>query len=355
MDADKLAERLFSSTLGALDVASIHLGDRLGLYKALVQEGPLTSAGLAREAGISPRYAREWLEQQTVAGLVDVEDPSMPADERLYSLPAEHVGALVNPDSIEHFVPFISIVATAAGQIDALVEAYRSGGGVPWEAFGPCMRTGQSAGNRPSYVHLLAQEWLPAVPGLVDRLRGGARIADVGCGEGWSSIAMALGFPHVTVDGFDIDEASVHAAKHHAQQAGVSDQVTFTLADAGSLSDRGGYDLVTAFECIHDLPDPVGVLATMRSLAEPSGVVLVMDERVPETFTGHSGDSVEQLMYGFSLMVCLPDSMSTPGSRATGTVMRPAVLRGYAQEAGFSDVEVLPIEHDLWRFYQLVG
>ncbi|MCW2825806.1 MAG: class SAM-dependent methyltransferase [Aeromicrobium sp.] len=355
MDADQLTERLFGSTLGALDVFSIHLGDRLGLYAALREHGPLTAAGLAERAGIAPRYAREWLEQQTVAGFLEVEDAAVAAEDRRFVLPAEHVGALADRDSIDHFVPFIRVVATAASRADALVEAYRTGGGVPWEAFGPNMRTGQAEGNKPAYLRQLAQEWLPAVPGLVETLDAGARVADVGCGEGWSSIAMALGFPAITVDGIDIDAASVEAAAGHAAAAGVGDRVTFRLADAGATATDGTYDLVTAFECIHDLPDPVAVLRSMRGLVRPGGVVMVMDERVPETYTGRPEDPVEQLMYGFSIAVCLPDSMSTSPSRATGTVMRPSVLRGYAVEAGFADAEVLPIEHDLWRFYRLVG
>nr|MCW2728020.1 class SAM-dependent methyltransferase [Aeromicrobium sp.] len=354
MKTEELAERLFESTLGALDVLSIHLGDRLGLYQLLQEHGPMTADALAGRAGIGRRYAREWLEQQSVAGLLEVEDAAVDVDERRFILPPEHVGALADRDAIDHFAPVVRVVATAATRADALVEAYRTGGGVPWEAYGPDMRTGQAEGNRPAYLHLLAQEWLPAVPGLEATLEAGARIADIGCGEGWSSIAMASGFPAVTVDGFDIDVASVEAAGRHASEAGVSDRVRFHVTDAGTTAPAGGFDLVTAFECIHDLPDPVAVLAAMRGLARPDGVVLVMDERVPESFTGRSGDPVEQLMYGFSISICLPDSMSTTPSRATGTVMRPSVLRGYAREAGFTDVEVLPIEHDLWRFYRLL-
>lgn len=354
MDAELLAERLFSSTLGALDVLSIHLGDRLGLYVALRDADPMTPTELAERAGIAPRYAREWLEQQTVAGFLDVENAQADADERQYSLPPAHVGPLADPDALDHFTPVMRIVAAAASRADALVEAYRSGGGVSWEAYGPGMRTGQADGNRPAYLHLLAQEWLPAVPGLVDVLSRGARVADIGCGEGWSSIAMARGFARVSVDGFDIDRASVEAARGHAEAAGLAERVTFTDTDAGLVSGAGSYDLVTAFECIHDLPDPVAVLRTMRQLARPGAVVMIMDERVPDAFVGRSGDSVEQLMYGFSISVCLPDSMSTTPSRATGTVMRPDTLRGYAVEAGFAGLEVLPIEHDLWRFYRLV-
>ncbi|MET0448281.1 MAG: methyltransferase domain-containing protein [Aeromicrobium sp.] len=354
MEAEQLADQLFAATLGAMDVLSIHLGDRLGLYAVLRDAGPVTAAELADRAGIHPRYAREWLEQQTVSGLLEVEDAAEEADRRRFLLPAGHVGALADPDSIDHFSPVIRIVATAASRVDSLVEAYRTGGGVPWESFGPGMRTGQADGNRPAYLHLLAQEWLPAVPGLAATLTAGARVADVGCGEGWSSIAMARGFPAVTVDGFDIDADSVDAATRHAEEAGVSDRVSFHRVDAGILGNDGTFDLVTAFECIHDLPDPVAVLGAMRELARSDGVVLVMDERVPEEFAGRSGDPVEQLMYGFSISVCLPDSMSAAPTRATGTVMRPAVLRAYALEAGFADVGVLPIEHDLWRFYRLV-
>lgn len=352
MTADELGERLFGSLLGTLDVLSIHLGDQLGLYAALSELGPTTSRELARSAGINSRYAREWLEQQAVSGFLDLDDASMSPDSRRYSLSDEHARVLLDRDDLNFLTPFARIIAAAAVQMPNLVEAYRTGGGVSWEQFGPVMRSGQAEGNRPAYLALLASAWLPAIEGL--SLGEGSRVADVGCGEGWSSIAMAQGYEGVTVDGFDLDEASIAAAREHAAESGVSDRVTFTAGDAGAVSGHGTYDLVTAFECIHDLPDPVSVLSAMRALGRPGGTVMVMDEGVAEEFSG-APDPVEQLMYGFSLFVCLPDSMSTPGSRATGTAMRAPVLRGYAQEAGFEDIEVLPIEHPLWRFYRLVG
>lgn len=352
MTADELGERLFGSILGAFDVLSIHLGDQLGLYAVLRERGPSTADELAASAGINARYAREWLEQQTVAALLDVDDPAVSPAMRRYSLSEDHARVLLDRDDLLFMTPFMRILAAAATQMPQLVEAYRSGGGVSWEQFGPPMRSGQAEGNRPGYLAFLASEWLPSIAGL--NLVEGSRVADVGCGEGWSSMAIAQGYPGVTVDGYDLDEASVAAARQHAADAGMSDRLTFTTADAGGVEGLGTYDLVTAFECIHDLPDPVAVLNTMRALVRPGGTVLVMDENVPEEFTGASGDPVEQLMYGFSLFVCLPDSMSTPGSRATGTAMRAPVLRGYAQEAGFADIEVLPIEHEMWRFYQLM-
>ena len=353
MKAEELGERLFGSVLGAFEVLSIHLGDQLGLYAVLREREPCTSDELASSAGIHPRYAREWLEQQTVAGLLDVDEPAVSPDVRRYSLSDDHARVLLDRDDLYFLTPFMRMFAVAATQVPQLVEAYRTGGGVSWEQLGPVMRSGQAEGNRPSYLALLASEWLPAITGL--NLGEGSRVADVGCGEGWSSIAIAQGYPGVTVDGYDLDEASIAAARQHAADSGLSERLTFTAADAGGVAGLRAYDLVTAFECIHDLPDPVAVLSAMRALVRPGGTVMVMDENVPDQFTGASGDQVEQLMYGFSLFVCLPDSMSTPGSRATGTVMRAPVLRDYAQEAGFADIEVLPIEHEVWKFYRLVG
>jgi SAM-dependent methyltransferase len=178
-------------------------------------------------------------------------------------------------------------------------------------------------------------------------------VADIGCGEGWSSISIAQAYPEVSVDAFDIDEASIRAARSHAREAGVDDRVTFHDVDAAGLELDGRFDVVTAFECIHDLPDPVGVLGTMRRLASADGQVVVMDERVSERFPGR-GDDIERVMYGFSLFICLPDGMSHVPSAATGTVMRPDTLRQYARQAGFSDIETLPIEADFWRFYRLL-
>ena len=182
-------------------------------------------------------------------------------------------------------------------------------------------------------------------------LRDGGRVADIGCGDGWSSIGIARAYPAVTVDGYDVDADSIEAARRYAAAEGLADRVRFTLVDAASVPTSGDYDLVTAFECIHDLPDPVGVLRSARRMVKPGGTVLVMDERVPEAFTG-PGDPVEQLMYGISMLVCLPDGLSHDGSVGTGTVMRPDTLRRYARDAGFADIEVLPIEHDMFRFYR---
>ncbi|CAN5683424.1 class I SAM-dependent methyltransferase [soil metagenome] len=353
MQTDELADHLFTSALGTLDILSVAIGDRFGLYDVLA-EGPLDEAEVARRSGMHPRYAREWLEQQTVAGLIDVDDPARAPESRRYSLPAEHAAVLVDRESLAFFAPLARLLAAAAVQLPALEEAYRSGGGVGWAAYGDQMRTAQAECNRPLYLGLLGPQWLPALPEVHQALTDGGTVADIGCGEGWSSIGIAEAYPAARVDGFDVDTASIDAARRHAEERGLGERVTFHLVDGAGGGDAGTYDLVTAFECVHDLPDPVSVLANTRRLVRAGGTVLVMDERVPETFTG-PGDPVEQLMYGFSLLVCLPDGLSHDGSVGTGTVMRPDRLRGYAREAGFVDLEVLPLENDVFRFYRLFG
>jgi cyclopropane fatty-acyl-phospholipid synthase-like methyltransferase len=177
-------------------------------------------------------------------------------------------------------------------------------------------------------------------------------VADIGCGFGWSSIGMAQGYPKIHVDGFDLDEPSIEGAIKNAQINGVSERVTFQARDAGDSTLAGNYDLVTAFECIHDMSNPVKVLSTMRHLAGEHGSVLVADERVGHTFTSQ-GNDVEWMMYGWSVLHCLPVGMADPPYTGTGTVMRMETLQKYAAQAGFSGVEVLPIDNYFFRFYRL--
>ena len=354
MTRDGFAERVFTAMLGAFEVASIYLGEKLGLYAALAEGGPATSGELAERAGIAERYAREWLEQQAAVGYLTVDDAGAAPEERRFTLPAGHAAVLVDQDSGVFASGNARMFAAAMRAMPELLEAYRTGGGLTWANYGEDMFTGQGDTNRQLFLSTLGSEWLPSIDGVHDALAAGGRVADVGCGTGWSSIAIALAYPEATVDGFDPDEDSIDQARTNAATMGVSDRVTFHEMGAADAEPGDGYDLAMAFECIHDMSQPVPVLTAMRRLVADRGAVVVVDEHTEETFTAPAGD-MERILYGFSITTCLPDGMSNPDSVGTGTVMRPATMRAYAQEAGFTDVEVLPIEHEQFRVYLLVS
>jgi 2-polyprenyl-3-methyl-5-hydroxy-6-metoxy-1,4-benzoquinol methylase len=346
-----LSDRLFEAALGAIDLASVYLGDRLGLYVAL-GDGPATAGELAARAGVHERYAREWLEQQAVTGILEVDDVAAAAEERRYAIPAPHREALLDRDSLDHVPPLARIVMSLFGPLPALLDAYRTGGGVPWADYGADARESQADSNGVQFLHLMG-EWLAAIPDVHERLGApGARVADVACGGGLSSIAIARAYPGVRVDGFDADEASIDLARDNAAAYGVADRVSFHVRDASDEPSGDGYDLVTVFEAIHDMPRPVEALASLRAMAGAHGAVLVMDERIAETFTA-PGEPLERFHYGASIFVCLPTSMSEQPSAAIGTVMRPATFESLAKAAGFEAVDVLPIDHEFWRFYRL--
>ena len=354
-ERDALAERLFKSTMGALELFHIYLGERLGLYRALATSGPLTVAEMASTAGINERYAREWLEQQAVAGILFVESGRAGAEGRRYGLPPGHAEVLDDPNSALFLAPAARAIVAIGSVMPLVMEAFRTGGGVPYEAYGADMRESIAHLNRPAFLNLLGNYWFPAIADVDRRLRAQppARVADVGCGTGWSSIAIATSYPLVKVDGFDLDAASIEEARRNGEVRGVADRVAFEVRDAADPRLAGAYDLVTAFETIHDMSNPVGALRAMRALAKEGGAVVVMDEKAAEEFTA-PGDELERFLYGWSAVHCLPVGMVESPSAATGTVMRPSRLREYAREAGFADVEILPVENDSWRFYRLV-
>ncbi len=344
--ADALTERLFSAAVATFDLAGVYLGDRLGWYRALAKDGPATPDELAERTGTDARYAREWLEHQAVTGILAVDGVHR------FSLSAEHAAVLVDPESLNLMAPLARMVTAAVGQLPRLVEAYRTGAGNAWESYGPDMREGQASFNRPALTHFLGKEWLRAIADLDARLREDppARIVDIGCGEGWSTLALARAYPNAEVLGVDLDAPSIDAARQHAGEEGLDGAVEFRHTDAASL--QGQYDVALIVEAVHDMSNPVPVLRAVREALVADGSLLVIDERVGEEFAA-PGDEIERFMYGWSITTCLPDGRSRSPSVATGTVMRPATLRGYAAEAGFDEVEILPIENDFFRFYRM--
>ena len=350
---DALVERLFMNAIGAFDLFSVYVGERLGLYRIMADQGPLTSAGLARAAGVHERYAREWLEQQAASDLLEVEVDG-DAEQRRFRLPEGHDEALLDVSSLNYIAPMARAVLASIRPIDALLAAFRTGEGVPYADYGEDLHEGQAAFTRPLFENLLGKEWLPAVPELHARLLADppARVGDIACGQGRSSIEIARAYPKVSVDGIDSDHASIERARENLARSGVEDRVTFHERDAADAELAGRYDLVTVFEALHDMSYPVDVLRAARGLLGDGGVMLIGDERTEDAFTAPASE-VERLYYGFSVFHCLPVGMVGKGAAGTGTVIRADTVRRYASEAGFSSCEVLPIENDFWRFYLL--
>lgn len=354
MTADALAERFLGSALGAVDLLSVYVGDRLGWYRSLADEGPATAPRLAERTATNPRYAREWLEQQAVSGFLTVEADhgTVDGDARVYSMPPATVEVMTDEGSINHLAPLARMFAGVAPLLPALLEVYRTGGGVSWERMGVDARESQADMNRPWFENHLADALSRARDVHATLSRTGATVLDVGCGGGWSTIALAKAYPSASFLGIDIDEATVALARDNIARAGLTDRIQMICADAAGLL-PGPFTTAFAFECVHDMPQPVEVLSTVRSALAPGGTMVVMDEAAAETFAP-DGDETERLLYGFSLFVCLPDSMSHDPTVATGTVIREATVRQIAADAGFTWVDVLPIDDfGIWRFYRL--
>ena len=348
---DALVERLFLDAVGAFDLFSVYLGETLGLYRVLADHRAMTAAELADAARIHERYAREWLEHQAASELLDVEEDG---DEPRFLLPEGHDEALLETSSLNYVAPLARSVLASIRPVDSVVEAFRNGGGVPYADYGQEMHEAQAAFTRPLFENLLGKEWLPSVREIHERLSSDppARVADVACGQGRSSIAIARAYPQVQVDGIDSDHASIEFARRNLEGSGVEDRVAFHDRDAAGAELAGRYDLVTIFEALHDMSYPVEVLKAVRGLLADGGVVFIGDERTEDTFTAPASE-VERLFYGYSVFHCLPVGMIGEGAAGTGTVIRAETVKDYAERAGFSSCEVLPIEHDFWRFYLL--
>jgi 2-polyprenyl-3-methyl-5-hydroxy-6-metoxy-1,4-benzoquinol methylase len=348
MAREAFVERINQATMGVFEVASTYLGVKLGLYQSLADEGPATAAELAARTGTDERLVREWLEQQGATQLLTA---TRDGDQWQFALPPGHAGPLLDPDALDNVAgTSLSLVADLA-QVPRLVESFRTGVGIPYVDYGPDEVEGQAMGTRPVYKAEI-KDWFAAIPDLAGRLAdGSARVLDIGCGVGWSSVCIAQAYPGVKVDGVDLDPSSIEAAQRVAAAEGVTDQVTFEIRDAATLS-GAGYDVATLFEMVHDLARPVEVLRIAREALGPDGVVLVADEPVSDAYAGPA-DPREQRHYGYSVLHCLPASMTEPGSAATGTVMRPDTLRAYAREAGFASVEMLAVESVAFQLYLL--
>lgn len=353
--AEAFVGRLFEAAVGGWELLTTHVGLQLGFYAALA-EAPtgLTSASLAEATGVHPRYVQEWLEQQVISGIVDVDDTTAAPEVRTFTLPSGHAAVLLDHHSPFYAAPLADWTAAVPILLPQLMEAYRTGGGLAWGDFGEIVLDGQAAFNRPLFEHSLAGNLATHLPDIDARLKtDGGRIADVACGYGWSSLALAEAYPNTTVEAIDVDGPSIDRARRNIAESEVAERVSVRVGDVATDDIDGPYDLVTIFEAVHDMARPVEVLANVRKSLAPGGAVLVMDENVADEFGEGIGNTVERFMYTASLLCCLPAGMAEQPSAATGTVMRPSTMKRYAEEAGFSKISQLPIEDGFHKYYRL--
>src|SRR5262245_17969503 len=311
---DDFVDRIGAAASGTFELTAIAIGLRLGFYQALADGGPSTAADLAAATGTAERPVREWLEHGAVTGILDVAADSDDPRARRFGLTAEHAEVLLDRDSLNYGAPTPFQVLAAVGSLPLVLESFRTGAGFAFGEVGDDMREGEGAANRPAYLGPLGREWLPAISDLHGRLLADppARIADVGCGLGWSSIGMARAYPNVSVDGLDLDPTSVEIARRNAAEAGLSDRVRFVVGNAASPALEGRYDLVTMLESFHDMSHPVEILSAFRRLLADDGSILIVDLKAAEQFEA-PGSDLDRYLYGWSVMSCLHDGMQDGG------------------------------------------
>jgi SAM-dependent methyltransferase len=311
----------------------VSLGRRLGLYRALAGAGPLSSHEVAARAGCAERYVREWLNAQVATRYLDYHPSSA-----TYELSAEHAMVLADEESPVFIAPAWEVPASMWHDQERTLEVFRTGEGVPWSAHDERLYCGVAAFYRNCYKGQLVPVWLPALVGAVDMLKAGARVADVGCGHGHSTLLMAEAYPRSQFHGYDTHEGSIAAARELARSSGLSARVAFDVASAKAYP-HGPYDLICFFDCLHDMGDPVGALKHARACIADDGMVMVIEPFAHDRLEDNVG-SVARLYYGASTVLCCPHSRSEEVGLALGAQAGPARLREVFLRAGFTRFKV---------------
>jgi SAM-dependent methyltransferase len=316
---------------GASTVAMVRIGDELGLYKALHAAGPMTCAELAKRLGLAERYLREWLSQQAASGYLTY-DPVAAT----FALPAEQAMVFAIEDSPVYMMGGFDVMKAMLDNQPKVQAAFRSGGGVAWGDQAGCMFCAVARFFRPGYHNNLVTQWLPALDGVVAKLERGAKVADIGCGHGWSTVLMAKAFPNSQFVGYDFHAGSIEDAQAHAQAHGVGGNARFEVAVAKQIPDKG-FDLVTCFDCLHDMGDPAGAAAHVRSLLKPDGTWMVVEPMAGDRLEDNL-NPVGRLYYAASTMICVPTSLSQEVGAALGAQAGETKLREVIGGAGFRSV-----------------
>ncbi|WP_043160525.1 class I SAM-dependent methyltransferase [Bradyrhizobium sp. Ai1a-2] len=313
----------------AMNASLMLIGDRLGLYKALAEKGPMNSSELAKATGTAERYVREWLSAQAASGYVEYDTAS-----GKFSMLPEQAMALADDESPVFLGAVGNVVAATFLDEAKISDAFKTGKGVGWNKRSECLFCGTARFFRTGYKHHLVQEWLPALEGVVDKMKRGAKVADVGCGHGISTRLMAEAFPKSTFFGFDYHEGSVQAAREQTRDAGLSDRMTFETHTAKTFP-ANGYDLVCFFDCLHDMGDPVGALKHTRSTMAKDGTCMLVEPFANDRLEDNL-NPIGRVYYAASTMVCTPASLDQEVGLALGAQAGEARLREIAREAGFT-------------------
>lgn len=349
MDRDKawqFIERMTAFASGFTTIGLLALADRAGILAAMVDAGPLDSAGVAARARADERYVREILAGLATAEVLDY-DPS----DGTFTLSDEHAAVVADDTSPYSMAGYLDMLPAMVGQLPALVEATRHGGGVPFGEFGARAVSGIDRANSPGTRVLLTRRWLPAMPDVVERLEQGGRVADIGCGSGTAALAMGAAFPAAEVVGVDIDQRSVDRAQTKRDESGLAN-VSFQLGDAAALGADPGFDLVTAFDVVHDMADPLGALRGVRASLEEGGVLLMMEPKIAPDLEDNVGNHRAALLYGMSTMFCLTQSLAQGGA-GLGAAWGPRRAEQLCRQAGFTGFDALPIDNPFSAFYRV--
>lgn len=330
---EAFAGQLFTFFTGGLLSCLIDIGDRTGLFAAVAQ-GPGTSHALAERAGLQERYVREWLSAMVTAGVVDHD-----AATATYRLPPEHAVCLTSGG--DNLAPFARLTTHLADHVGRVAEAFRGGGGVPYDAFRPDFTDVMDALGRDGFDRFLLSDWVPLVPGLRERLEAGAHVADVGCGTGHALVLLARAFPASTFVGFDLAEDAITHARREAADEGL-ENVQFEVRDVVALPDGEPFDVVFAFDTIHDLVAPARVLRAIRDVLTPDGMLLAFEPHGSSDLEDNIGHPLAPFLYSISTLHCLTISLAHDGA-GLGTIWGEQRARRMLHDAGFRDVAV----HDL--------
>jgi 2-polyprenyl-3-methyl-5-hydroxy-6-metoxy-1,4-benzoquinol methylase len=325
---DQFMGQMIGTMTGGMMCFSILLGDELGLYKVMADGQLMSAEEVAGKAGCNVRLVQEWLDGQVAGGI-------MSCDEGRYALRPEAVWPLADESSPVFLARGMNVMASVFSDVTKIADAFRGGGGMSWGEHHPCLFKGTEWFFRTGYRAHLPAEWIPALDGVEDKLRAGARVADVGCGHGASAVVMADAYPASRIWGFDLHGPSVETARERAEEAGVGDRTTFEQADAKGYD--GTFDLICFFDCLHDMGDPVGIARYAREHLDPAGTVLLVE---PFALDGRSANLADNpmaaLFYGASSAVCLPNSLSQEVGLGLGAQAGEAKLHSVFEEAGFT-------------------